>query len=153
MAKVSHSNPDKEPYEVGERDESENAAVALPCPFCGRDPEVQEWNHDGMPFSFAVICSAEECDVHPQAEEATEADAISAWNHRYPAFYSSSIMQNFGVDACRSAEYLCSARSESGHRYVDGGCDECHNVIEGALRTAPTCVGGQAVATRSRPCG
>jgi len=32
-------------------------------------------------------------------------------------------------DACRAAEYLCSARNGYGHPYRDGGCEDCHAYI------------------------
>ena len=56
----------------------------LPCPFCGRPPEVDAPDgHPGSnPYHF-VACYGEACPVQPETPgKPSEAEAVEAWNTR-----------------------------------------------------------------------
>ena len=57
------------------------ALEALPCPWCGEQPEIQPW-HGGPPTKRLVGCENEMCDVGPNVTGHTERMAIAAWNKR-----------------------------------------------------------------------
>ena len=51
------------------------AAKALPCPFCGDQPNVD-------PYRDRVSCATAKCLVNPAVSHDTIARAIEAWNMR-----------------------------------------------------------------------
>lgn len=56
----------------------------LPCPFCGRRPDVEPW-HGGAPTKVRISCPAEyvdECAVVPSVTGETATQAASRWNTR-----------------------------------------------------------------------
>ena len=50
--------------------------TALPCPFCGTEPDIQEIGR----YSY-VICKS--CEVQPYMRAETMERAIKVWNKRY----------------------------------------------------------------------
>jgi hypothetical protein len=55
--------------------------LALPCPFCGVQPEIQPW-HGGGPRKHLISCHEETCRVSLSVTGATAQQAIKYWNER-----------------------------------------------------------------------
>lgn len=55
--------------------------VALACPFCGAQPEIEFW-HGGGPQKRLIRCSNDGCDAQPSVTGETRALAIKRWNTR-----------------------------------------------------------------------
>jgi hypothetical protein len=56
----------------------------LPCPFCGRQPEILPW-HGGGPRKVLVQCPAEyvgECPADVSVCEESLEEALAGWNQR-----------------------------------------------------------------------
>jgi hypothetical protein len=49
----------------------------LPCPFCGKKPEIRT-----VTTSSWVVCEAAECPANPLIEAKTRQKAIQKWNDR-----------------------------------------------------------------------
>jgi hypothetical protein len=54
------------------------AATLLPCPFCGGDAELREWDWPYVRFQ----CRCAKCKCQARARMADKAEAIAAWNTR-----------------------------------------------------------------------
>ena len=54
---------------------------ALPCPFCGCQPEIEHW-HGGGPDKRMIWCVNEDCAVEPSVAGETYGLALAAWNTR-----------------------------------------------------------------------
>lgn len=57
-------------------------AVALPCPFCGREPNVREAPQGDWWFVECVRPRSEECPAFAYTGAATRSEAIERWNTR-----------------------------------------------------------------------
>jgi Lar family restriction alleviation protein len=53
-------------------------SIPKPCPFCGGDPEIREW--DWPYVRYLVRCSS--CKAQAKARKALRSEAIAAWNKR-----------------------------------------------------------------------
>lgn len=54
----------------------------LPCPFCGKDPEIDKYKLQGVMF-WNVGCMNDDCFVDAETVDfESEDDAIKAWNQR-----------------------------------------------------------------------
>lgn len=52
-----------------------------PCPFCGREAEIQEEYDDYYGISYAIFCT--ECDcIFDIPDNRNEENLIKAWNRR-----------------------------------------------------------------------
>ena len=58
-----------------------SSTEALPCPFCGIQPDIQPW-HGGGPRKRHVGCSNENCRLQPGNCGSTRQRAIDQWNTR-----------------------------------------------------------------------
>lgn len=54
---------------------------AKPCPFCGKQPEIQPW-HGGGPRKHLVRCENDSCVASPSLLGTTAKKAIENWNYR-----------------------------------------------------------------------
>ena len=54
----------------------------LPCPFCGKDPEIDQYKVRGV-MVWNVGCMNDDCPVDVETDDfESEEDAIKAWNQR-----------------------------------------------------------------------
>ena len=55
-----------------------------PCPFCGKTPEIREYDLAGGGTQYCIECMNLKCPQQPSTEHLifTEDDAILAWNTR-----------------------------------------------------------------------
>jgi len=54
----------------------------LPCPFCGKDPEIDKYKLQSV-MIWNVGCMNDDCLVDVEtADFESEEDAINAWNQR-----------------------------------------------------------------------
>ncbi|GAA5482088.1 Lar family restriction alleviation protein [Haloferula sargassicola] len=61
-----------------------NSTSLLPCPFCGQDPEVEEFDEDECgPAHVIISCPGGLCPSTAIAYGDTRAEAIAAWNTRH----------------------------------------------------------------------
>lgn len=53
---------------------------AIPCPWCGSQPETIPW-HGGGPNKTLIGCSNEYCAVAPQTTAESKSAAVRRWNN------------------------------------------------------------------------
>jgi hypothetical protein len=54
---------------------------AKPCPFCGKQPEIQHWEGGG-PQKRIIVCTNEMCQAQPSVSGPTKKRALEHWNYR-----------------------------------------------------------------------
>ena len=54
----------------------------LPCPFCGKEPEIDKYKIKGV-MQWNVSCMNDNCLVHVETDDfESENEAIQAWQKR-----------------------------------------------------------------------
>lgn len=69
--------------ELAARNRIDPVTRLLPCPFCGRDPAMNQWD-DGATGASQVVCENDDCTVksHTEYTRAGVKSSIDAWNTR-----------------------------------------------------------------------
>lgn len=69
------------------------SAELLPCPFCGRAPEMEDWSdHHGE--YWHLYCKTEGCAVSPYTEGDNKAKLLDGWNRRAQPPASTPVIQS-----------------------------------------------------------